>query len=122
MKPQTDTVESAILNQIQHHETELKKLKQALLVVTSPVRARVESDEFAAGGIIAGATKLLSNGGELTTRQIADRLLAGGIQTRSRKFVAAVHSTLRNSPKKFSHRHVSDRQLAWTLVPAKKEE
>ena len=120
MKPNVETVESVIRNEIRHHETEIEKLKQALLLVTSSRPAGSVSDEFAQVGIIAGATKLLSSGGELTTRQIADRLLAGGYQTRSKRFVAAVHSTLRNSPK-FSFRHVR-RELAWALVPSKADQ
>lgn len=120
MQPPTDPVKAAILNQIAHHEGELKKLRRALLAVTSNGRPRVVSSEFADDGIVSGAMKLLSNDIELTTRQIADRLLAGGYQTRSKDFVPTVHSTLRNS-KKFSFRHVNSKELGWTLTQPTKE-
>jgi hypothetical protein len=116
VKSQVELVEASIRGAIHKHERELEKLRQALIVVTSQSSPARVSDGFAGTGIIAGATTLLSDGSELTTRQIADRLLAGGIQTRSKNFVATVHSTLRNSRRKFRHRHINDRELTWSLV------
>lgn len=114
MKPSIDPIEAAILNAILNHKLEIEKLEQMHVVYTSSRRTSPMSVEFAGLGIIAATTKILTTDGDLTTKEIANRLLAGGIQTRAKNFVATVHSTLRNSPKRFRFRHVN-RELAWSL-------
>lgn len=114
MNPHIDPVEAAIRDRIRHHKLEIEKLERALAVVAPAVRPQPTSTEFADGGIIAGATKLLAKEAELTTRVIAERLLAGGIQTRAKNFHATVLSTLSNSPK-FIHRLVR-RDRVWSLA------
>jgi len=118
MTPDIERAEAALIEAIEARERELANLKQALVIVrsnaTAPNAITPVSSEFAGLGITAGARRLLDDGGELTTRQIAERLLAGGIRTRSKNFIATVHATLRNASKQFQSRH-QGRELAWSL-------
>ena len=118
MTPDIERAEVALIEAIEARERELASLKQALVLIQSnsmaPNAVVPGTAEFANAGITAGARRLLENGAELTTRQIADRLLAGGLQTRSKKFIAAVHSTLRNASKHFQFRH-QGREVLWSL-------
>jgi len=118
MANEIERAEAAIVEAIRVRELELDNLKQALIRVQSGLAAKpgalAHTSEFAACGITAGTERLLAEHGELRTREIADRLLAGGIQTRSKHFVATVHATLRNAPRRFRYRHANDRQLLWS--------
>jgi len=118
MTPDIERAEAALIEAIEARERELANLRQALVIVQSNSIAsnviRRVSSEFAGLGITAGTRRLLDDGVELTTRQIAERLLAGGIRTRSKNFVATVHATLRNASKRFQSRH-QGRELAWSL-------
>lgn len=124
MAKEIERAEAALTAAIHARELELADLKKALGSVQRLVAVKRGpvplSDEFADCGIVEGATRLLANGAELTTKQIADRLLLGGIKTRAKNFVVTVHSTLKNAPKKFAHRSVG-RELVWTGVKSGEE-
>jgi hypothetical protein len=99
---------------------ELRSIDRALeaLEANAPMEGgsaatQPSSDEFKYLGVTAAAKQYLAQqGGARSTRQIVDALLAGGIQTRSKRFGATVYATLHNSA---DFRRTPDDK--WELAP-----
>jgi hypothetical protein len=84
---------------------ELDAIDRALAALGAPVSGSVERQvgrDFEHLGIVEATKRYLSEKGEpRTTREIAEALLARGVQTKSKKYVATVYATLDNAKKDF---------------------
>ena len=81
---------------------ELAGLRLAILQLREPLQvpAAPHRGPYSGLGIVDATTRWLTAVGEpRTTREIADALQDGGLDTKSKKFVATVYATLKNSPK-----------------------
>ena len=80
---------------------ELQAIEQALEALKAPIEGgsslRQKSKDFEDLGVTAAARRYLREEGEpRTTREIADALIARGLKTTSKNWIATVYATLRN--------------------------
>jgi hypothetical protein len=81
--------------------TELHAIEQALEALRAPMEGRFPLDQrtkdFEDLGITAAARRYLrEQRAPRTTREIANALIAGGLKTNSKNWIATVYATLRN--------------------------
>jgi hypothetical protein len=76
-----------------------------------PVEDRQTIKKFKHMGIVAAARRYLAEQGEpRTTREIADALTDGGVETHSKNYIATVYATLNNTA------HFERKGGQWHLV------
>ena len=80
---------------------ELQAIEQALEALKAPIESgrplRERTKDFEDLGVTAAARRYLREEREpRTTREIADALIAGGLKTNSKNFIATVYATLNN--------------------------
>jgi hypothetical protein len=99
---------------------EVAQLEQALATVRglgsvlSNQAGLPSTHEFQHMGIMEASRQLFAeDGAPKSTRQLADAMLARGLRTRSRNFVATVYATLANAPKEFQRNEAGE----WFRVP-----
>lgn len=85
-------------------ERRAQALRQAIAllsgeaILVAPNNAELPKQDFEGLGIVDAATRFVKEMGEpQDTRVIADALVARGLKTKSKNFVAAVYATLHNS-------------------------
>lgn len=86
-------------------QARLTQLDAALGELARPNGAIIRSADYKHLGITAASKDfMLRRGDGLTTRELADGLIAHGLTTTSDRFIATMFATLKNKPKTFARR------------------
>lgn len=109
----------AELAQLEKSQGRVQALRQAIAILEGDV-ILVSPDgaphmDFSGLGIVEAAKRLIKETGEpMDTKTIADRILARGVTTASKRYVPTVYATLDNSPE-FTRVGGTGRKGKWAL-------